>query len=74
MLLEADERSVHSEKEAEIIRRTTQETSKNAAQWSVRTMASAVGVSKATVQRVWSDNGLKPHLSKTFGIRNGFDS
>jgi transposase len=63
-------RSVRSEKEAEIIRKTTQETPKNATQWSVRTMASAVGVSKATVQRVWSDNGLKPHLSKTFKVSN----
>ena len=33
-------------------------------------MAEAVGVSKATVQRVWRDNGLKPHLTKTFKVSN----
>ena len=33
-------------------------------------MARAVGVSKATVQRIWSANGLKPHLVKTFKVSN----
>lgn len=46
---------VRAVKEAEIIRKTTQEKPTNATQWSLRSMARAVGVSKATVQRVWSD-------------------
>src|SRR6476660_7533047 len=29
--------------------------------WSTRSMAKHVGVSKATVQRVWSTNDIKPH-------------
>ena len=62
--------SVRSRLEATIVRRTTQETPENATQWSVRSMAKAVGTSKATVQRVWSDNGLKPHLRKTFKSSN----
>lgn len=62
--------TVRSEQEAEIIRKTTQETPPNATQWSVRSMARAVGVSKDTVQRVWSDNGLKPHRTKTFKVSN----
>jgi transposase len=62
--------SVRAVKEAEIIRKTTQETPANATQWSVRTMAKAVGVSKATVQRVWSDNGLQPHRVKSFKVSN----
>ncbi len=62
--------SVRSKLEAEIIRKTTQETPKNATQWSTRSMAKAVGVSKATVQRIWRDNGLKPHLIKTFKLSN----
>jgi len=61
---------VRAEFEAEIIRKTTQELPPNATQWSVRTMARAIGVSKATVQRVWRDNGLKPHLVKTFKVSN----
>jgi transposase len=62
--------SVRAEKEAEILRKTTQETPPNATQWSTRTMAKAVGVSKATVQRVWRDNRLKPHRMKTFKLSN----
>jgi len=38
--------------------------------WSCRTMAKKVGVSSATVQRVWSARGLKPHLVKTFKLSN----
>lgn len=56
--------------EAEIIRMTTQETPPNATHWSTRTLAKALGTSKDTVQRVWSDNGLKPHLTKTFKLSN----
>jgi transposase len=62
--------TVRAEHEAEIIRKTTQEKPAGATHWSTRTMAAAVGVSKATVQRVWSDNGLKPHLCKTFKVSN----
>jgi hypothetical protein len=38
-------------------------------------MVRKVGVSKATVQRIWSDLGLKPHLSETFKLSNdpGFE-
>lgn len=62
--------TVRSAHEAEIIRRTTQELSGDATQWSVRSMAAAVGVSKGTVRRVWRDNGLKPHRVKTFKVSN----
>jgi hypothetical protein len=33
-------------------------------------MAKAQGVSRATVQRVWSARGLKPHLVKAFKLSN----
>ena len=33
-------------------------------------MAKAAGVSPATVQRVWSARGLKPHLVRTFKLSN----
>ncbi|MBI3840273.1 MAG: helix-turn-helix domain-containing protein [Planctomycetia bacterium] len=48
-----------------ILRKTTTENPTAAPNWSTRTMAKAVGVSHATVQRVWSANGLKPHLLRT---------
>lgn len=62
--------AVRMEVEAEIIRKTTQETPVNATQWSVRSMAAAVSVSKDTVRRVWRDNGLQPHRVKTFKVSN----
>ncbi len=36
--------------------------------WSTRTMAETVGVSRSTVQRIWSGNGLKPHLIRSFKL------
>jgi len=38
--------------------------------WSCRTMAAEVGVSAATVQRIWSDLGLKPHRVDMFKVSN----
>ncbi len=38
--------------------------------WSCRTMAAHVGVSPATVQRVWAARGLKPHLVHSFKLSN----
>ncbi len=38
--------------------------------WSCRTMARQVGVSSATVQRVWAARGLKPHLVHSFTLSN----
>jgi hypothetical protein len=34
-------------------------------------MALEVRVSKSTVQRIWSDNEIKPHRLETFKISNG---
>jgi transposase len=56
-------------KEADVIART-QTVPANATQWSCRRMAKASGVSKASVQRIWQANGLKPHLIRTFKLSN----
>ena len=56
--------------EAEIIRKTTQELPPNATQWSTRTLAKALGCDDTLVQRVWRDNGLKPHRTKGFKVSN----
>ena len=42
----------------------------NATQWSVRTLAAYLGVSRMMVHRVWQANGLKPHLVNTFKVSN----
>ena len=34
--------------------------------WSTRTMARKVGISASSVQRLWSENEIKPHLTRTF--------
>jgi transposase len=52
----------------EIIRKTTQEKPSKATHWSTRSMAHAVGVSEASVRRVWQAHGLKPHRVETFKI------
>jgi transposase len=62
--------SISAEKVAEIVRATLQDTPPGETHWSCRTMAKAQGVSPATVQRIWSARGLKPHLVKTFKLSN----
>jgi len=52
----------------ELIRRTTQSKPANATHWSTRTMAAEMGVSEATVRRLWHAHGLKPHLVESFKI------
>jgi len=54
----------------ELIHKTTQSKPANATHWSTRTMAAEMGVSEATVRRVWHANGLKPHLLESFKISN----
>jgi len=54
----------------EIVRLTQHEKPAGATHWSCRSMAERAGVSPATVQRIWSGRGLKPHLVKTFKLSN----
>jgi transposase len=60
--------SISEEAIAEIVRLTTTTTPPGATHWSCRTMAKRVGVSPATVQRIWSDLGLQPHRVGTFKV------
>lgn len=53
-----------------IVKMTTQQTPDNATHWSTRTMAAAVGISEASVRRIWHAHGLKPHLVSTFKVSN----
>src|SRR5271157_180538 len=41
--------------------------------WTCRAMAREFGVSKATVQRVWSQNEIKPHLTRVFKLSSDPD-
>ena len=53
-----------------VVEMTTRKKPVNATHWSTRTMAQAVGISEASVRRIWRAHGLKPHLIKTFKISN----
>jgi transposase len=61
---------ISAEKIEQIVRLTQHEKPAGATHWSCRSMAKAVGVSPATVQRICSGRGLKPHLVKTFKLSN----
>jgi transposase len=49
---------------------TLHETPAGETHWSCRSMAARAGVSSATVQRIWSARGIKPHQVKTFKLSN----
>ena len=61
---------ISEEKVAEIVRATLEDKPEGETHWSCRTMAKAQGVSPATVQRIWSARGLKPHRVETFKLSN----
>jgi hypothetical protein len=61
---------VSASKVKQIVDKTTQEKPAAATHWSTRTMATAVGVSEATVRRICHAHGLKPHLVRTFKVSN----
>jgi len=53
-----------------VVQKTTQERPAHATHWSTRTMAAEIGISEASVRRIWKAHGLKPHLVETFKISN----
>ncbi len=60
--------SIGQDKVCEILRATLHDTPVGATHWSCRSMAKAQGVSPATVWRIWSARGLKPHRITTFKL------
>lgn len=53
-----------------VLAKTARETPPDATHWSVRSMAKAIGISHTSVQRIWREAGLKPHLTRSFKISN----
>jgi transposase len=53
-----------------VLTKTAGETPPDATHWSVRSMATAMGISHTSVQRIWAEAGLKPHLVRRFKISN----
>lgn len=63
-------RKVADEQVMELINRTLQQAPDDGTHWSTRRMADSMGISKATVQRVWSAFGIQPHRQRHFKISN----
>jgi transposase len=63
-------RTITTEITATLIAKTTQSSPANATQWSTRTVAQEMGVSKTSVSRIWRANGLKPHRVESFKVSN----
>ena len=53
-----------------IVTKTAKEKPASATHWSARMMAKEMGVGHTTVQRIWKEHGLKPHLTRTFKLSN----
>jgi transposase len=53
-----------------VLAKTGSETPPDATHWSVRSMATTIGISHTSVQRIWAEAGLKPHLVRRFKISN----
>ena len=53
-----------------VVTMTLKEKPRHATHWSARMLAEEIGVGHTTVQRVWKEHGLKPHLSRPFKLSN----
>jgi transposase len=53
-----------------VVEKTLREKPSAATQWSMRTMARAMGISHSSVQRIWQAHELKPHLTRGFKLSN----
>src|SRR5882757_548551 len=51
-----------------VIVKTLESTPRDARHWSVRSMASATGMSRQAVHRIWKAFGLQPHRAETFKL------
>jgi transposase len=55
-------------KVAAIVQATLESKPKGQTHWSCRTLARAQNVSPSTINRIWQDYNLKPHLHRTFKL------
>lgn len=61
-------RTITDEQVAEVVTKTLETKPQNATQWSTRSMARHLGLSRATVHRIWQAFGLQPHRQETFKL------
>jgi transposase len=61
-------RSITDDKVEEVIVKTLEEIPTDATHWSTRSMARAVGISPASVGRIWGAFSLQPHRAESFKL------
>jgi len=61
-------RTIDDDQIARLIRQTLETRPNGATYWSCRLLSRETGLSKSTVQRVWSTFGLQPHRQKHFKL------
>lgn len=63
-------KALSPERIKQVVDATMQTTPPDATHWSVRTMAKAQGLSRMSVQRIWMQHRLQPHLLESFKFSN----
>jgi putative transposase len=63
-------RSIEDEQVAALLKRTLTRRPKAATHWTVREAATASGISKSTVHRLFQAFAVQPHRSRTFKLSN----
>jgi transposase len=66
-------RTVTPAVQARVLHKTQQAPADGSTHWSCRKMAAALGVSKSTVQRIWTQARLKPHRLERYMASNDSD-
>ena len=66
----ARKKPLTAEVKLKVLTKTANETPANATHWSMRAMAKEIGISHTSVQRIWAEAGLKPHLTRKFKLSN----
>ncbi len=61
-------RKITDEQVEEVVVRTLESTPAGATHWSTREMATASGLGRSTIGRIWKAFGLQPHRSETFKL------
>ena len=60
--------TITPEVESRILQVTLHTKPANATHWSTRTLAEHLCLGATTIRRVWQQNGIKPHLARTFKL------
>ena len=61
-------RQITAAREQQVVEATLHTAPPRATQWSLRSMATAQGLSPASIHRIWDAHGLQPHRVRTFKL------